>query len=63
MIKTSNTWRSIEIRDKETAIFRVGSQEVIAYVADGELRIYADNMIHITPWSTNTIRVRVEESR
>ena len=53
--------RGIEIPDKERAVFRVGSQEVRAYVVDGELRIYADNMIHIIPWATNTIRIRVEQ--
>ena len=58
----SNTWNGIEIRDKEKAIFWVGSHEVTAYVVDGELRIYADNMIHVIPWATNTIRLRVEQS-
>ena len=53
--------RGIEIPYMERAVFRIGSQEVRAYVVDGELRIYADNMIHITPWSTNTIRIRVEQ--
>ena len=57
----SPTWSGIEIPDLERAIFRVGSQEVSVYVKDGELRLYADNVIHITPWSTNTIRVRVEQ--
>ena len=53
--------RRIEIPDQERAIFRVGSQEVSAYVRDGELRLYADNMIHVIPWATNTIRIRVEQ--
>ena len=53
--------RGIEIPDGEKAVFRIGLQQVSAYVADGELRIYADNMIHIIPWATNTIRVRVEQ--
>ena len=53
--------RGIEIPDKERAVFRIGSQEVRAYVKDGELRIYADNMIHVIPWATNTIRIRVEQ--
>ena len=53
--------RGIEIPDGERAVFNIGSQEVRAYVVDDELRIYADNMIHITPWSTNTIRIRVEQ--
>ena len=55
------TVRGIEIPDMERAIFRIGSQEVRAYVVDGELRIYADNMIHVIPWATNTIRLRVEQ--
>ena len=58
---TMRTMRGIEIPYMERVVFRIGSQEVTAYVKDGELRIYADNMIHITPWSTNTIRIRVEQ--
>ena len=53
--------RGIEIPDGERAVFNIGSQEVTVYCRDNELRIYADNMIHVIPWATNTIRVRVEQ--
>ena len=55
------TMRGIEIPDGEKAVFRIGSQEVTVYSRDGELRIYADNRLHVIPWATNTIRLQVEQ--
>ena len=56
-----STMRGIEIPNGEKAVFHIGLQEVTVYSRDGELRIYADNMIHVIPWATNTIRIRVEQ--
>jgi len=58
---TMSTMRGIEIPNGEKAVFRIGLQEVTVYCRDNELRIYADNMIYVIPWATNTIRIRVEQ--
>ena len=52
--------RGIQIPDGARAVFRVGTEEITVTSLEGELRVYADNVIHIIPWATNTIRIRVE---
>ena len=52
----------IEIKEGDSARFRIGKREYIEVrVVDGEARIYTDGILHVIPWATNSIRLRIEK--
>ncbi len=51
----------IEVKEGEEVKFIIGIEQLTAKIIDGEIRIYCDGTLCVTPWSTNSIRLRVED--